>query len=187
MRAPLLAGVALVAALSGAGAVQAAPAVAELAPVVPSFSGPVPVQTLTSYGARGMHVVGYEHGRSARMTLVLHNPGPLPLTVGAVDLDGGIAPLLDVTAVEGLPLSLAPGERGEAVATVRLDNCRFSHEREVETHDGLRVEVRVLGVGSVRVVPFDRPLLVHSPMIVGCPDRKLDRQAADRRDLSQAS
>ncbi|MEX2291155.1 MAG: recombinase family protein [Mycobacteriales bacterium] len=26
-------------------------------------------------------------------------------------------------------------------------------------------------------------LLVHSPMIVGCPDRKLDRQAADRSDL----
>ena len=186
MRAPLLAGVALAAALTGAGAVQAAPAVAELGPVAPSFSGPVPVQTLTSYGARGMHVLGYEHGRSARMTLALHNSGPLPLTVTSLDLGGGVAPLLDVTAVQGLPLPLGPGEHGSVMATVRLDNCRFSHEREVETHDGLRVGVRVLGLGSVREVPFDRPLLVHSPMIVGCPDRKLDRQAADRSDLTRA-
>lgn len=187
MRTPLLAGVALAAALAGAGAVQAAPAVAELGPVAPSFSGPVPVQTLTSYGARGMHVVGYEHGRSVRMTLALHNAGPLPLTVTSLDLRAGVAPLLGVTGVEGLPLSLGPGERGEAVATVRLDNCRFSHEREVEVHDVVRLGVRVLGVGSVREVPFDRPLLVHSPMIVGCPDRKLDRQAADRSDLTRAS
>jgi hypothetical protein len=35
-------------------------------------------------------------------------------------------------------------------------------------------------------VPFDRPLLVHSPMIVGCPDRKLNRQADNRKDLLQA-
>lgn len=187
MRTPLLAGVALAAALAGAGAVQAAPAVAELGPVAPSFSGPVPVQTLTSYGARGMHVVGYEHGRSVRMTLALHNAGPLPLTVTSLDLRAGVAPLLGVTGVEGLPLSLGPGERGEAVATVRLDNCRFSHEREVEVHDVVRVGVRVLGVKSAREVPFDRPLLVHSPMIVGCPDRKLDRQAADRSDLTRAS
>jgi len=187
VRTPLLAGVALAAALAGAGAVQAAPAVAELGPVTPSFSGPVPVQTLTSYGARGMYVVGYEHGRSTQMTLALHNSGPLPLTVTSLDLGAGVAPLLDVTAVAGLPLSLGPGERGEAVATVRLDNCRFSHEREVETHDGLRVGVRVLGRASAREVPFDRPLLVHSPMIVGCPDRKLNRQAANRSDLTRAS
>lgn len=187
MRAPLLAGVALAAALTGAGAVQAAPAVAELGPVAASFAGPVPVQTLTSYGARGMHVIGYEHGRSTRMTLALRNSGPLPLTVTSLDLPGGVAPLLEVTAVEGLPLSLAPGERGQAVATLRLGNCRFSHEREVETHDGLRAGVRVLGVGSVREVPLDRPLLVHSPMIVGCPDRKLDRSAADRTELTRAS
>jgi hypothetical protein len=187
VRAAPLAGVALAAALTGAGAVQATPTVAELGPVAPAFSGPVPVQTLTSYGARGMHVIGYEHRRSTRMTLALHNSGLLPLTVTSLDLPGGVAPLLDVTEVEGLPLSLAPGERGRAVATVRLDNCRFSHEREVETHDGLRVGVRVLGVTSVRTVPFDRPLLVHSPMIVGCPDRKLHRQAADRTALSRAS
>jgi hypothetical protein len=29
--------------------------------------------------------------------------------------------------------------------------------------------------------------MVHSPMIVGCPDRKLNRQADDRTDLSGAT
>jgi hypothetical protein len=29
--------------------------------------------------------------------------------------------------------------------------------------------------------------MVHSPMIVGCPDRQLDRQGNDRSDLTDAA
>lgn len=187
MRPRLLVAVALGAALLGAGGVRAAPAAVSLAPVAPSFTAGVPVQTLASYGVRGMHVVGYEHGASTRMTLTLHNTGRLPMTVTSVRMPGGIAPLLTMEDVQGLPLQLAPGERGEVVATAALGNCRFSHERESETHDGVRVGFRVLGAAAVREVPFDRPLVVRSPMITGCPDRLLDRQAADRSDLVHAS
>lgn len=182
----MLLGVAAAAALIGAGGVRAAPAAAELGPVVPRFDGSVPVQTLPSYGARGMHVVGYEHRATTQVELTLVNDGPLPLAVTSLALPGGVAPLLDLDDVRGLPLALGPGERGQLTGTVRLDNCRFSHEREVEVHDGVRVGLRVLGRTATRVVPFDRPLLVHSPMIVGCPDRLLDRQGADRSDLLRA-
>lgn len=186
MRVRVLLGVAAAAALLGAGGVRAAPAAAELGPVVPRFDGAVPVQTLPSYGVRGMHVVGYEHRATTQVELTLVNDGPLPLTLTSVALRGGIAPLLALRDVQGLPLELGRGERGRVTATVQLDNCRFSHEREVENHDGVRVGFRVLGSAATRDVPFDRPLLVHSPMIVGCPDRLLDRQGADRSDLLQA-
>ena len=53
MRARLLVGVALVAALAGAGGVRAAPATVGFAPVGVTFSGQVPVRTLPSYGERG--------------------------------------------------------------------------------------------------------------------------------------
>jgi hypothetical protein len=186
MRGRLLLGVALLAALAGGGVVTAAPAVVELAPVTPAFSGDVPTATLPSYGARGMHVVGYEHGRTSRMTLTLRNTGPLPMTVTSLAMGDDVAPLLAVAAVRGLPLDLGPGERGELVVDAVLGNCRFTHERQVETHDGVRLGFRVLGSSGVRDVPFDRPLLVHSPMIVGCPDRKLNRQADNRKDLLRA-
>jgi hypothetical protein len=186
VRPRLLLAVALVAAATGAGAVRAAPAIASLAPVAPAFGDGVPVTTLSSYGARGMHVVGYEHDVTTPLILTLHNDGPLPMTVTSLELAGGVAPLLSLGGVEGLPLALTPGERAEVTATATLDNCRYTHERQVENHDGVRVGVRVLGTSAVWDVPFDRPLLVHSPMIVGCPDRKLNRQADNRKDLLQA-
>ena len=187
MRRRLLVGTALAAALVGAGTVHAAPAAVELAPVAPAFDGAVPFRTLPTYGARGMHVVGYEHGATTQVSLGLRNDGPLPITVTALELPTGVAPLLSLGDVAGLPQRLAPGERGELTAAATQDNCRFTHEREVETHEAVRVRFSVLGSSAVREVPFDRPLLVHSPMIVGCPDRKLNRQAADRSDLTRSS
>ena len=187
MRARLLAGIALVASLAGAGGVTAAPAAVHLAPVGLAFGGPVPTATLPSYGERGTHVVGYEHGATVRMTLTLRNTGPLPMTVTSLSMGERVAPLLTATSVRGLPLGLAPGERGEVEVDARLDNCRFTHERQLDTYDGLRIGFDVLGRSAARDVPFDRPVLVHSPMIVGCPDRKLDRQAADRVDLTRVS
>lgn len=37
-----------------------------------------------------------------------------------------------------------------------------------------------------RFVPYDRLVMVHSLMIVGCPERKLNRQADNRSDLTRA-
>ena len=172
--------------LLGAGAVSAAPATVGFASVAPAFAaGEVPSRTLPSYGARGMHVLGYVHEATTELTLPVRNTGPLPVTVTSLEL-AGVAPLLALQEVRGLPVTLAPGETADLRATGVLANCRFTHEREVEVHEGLRVGFRVLGADGVREVAFDRPVVVHSPMIVGCPERLLDRQANDRSDLTQA-
>ena len=182
-RLRLLAAVAAVAALAGAGAVRAASAAVELAPVAISFDGTVASVTLTAYGDRGMHVLNYQHGERSQISLELRNDGFLPLTVTALDLPPAVAPLLILEQVRGLPLKLGSGERGTVTAQGVLGNCRYTHERQADLRDSLLLEVRVLGTISVREVLLDRPVLVRSPMIVGCPDRLLDRQANDRSDL----
>ena len=131
--------------------------------------------------------VGYEHGATARLTLPITNDGLLPLTVTSVDLGGGVAPLLEVQGVGGLPLSVPPGATREVEVTATLANCKFFHEREAQQLPTVRIGFSVLGQQGVRDVPYDRPLLVRSPMIVGCPDRLLDRQRNDRTDLVRAS
>lgn len=186
-RLRLLAAVAGVAAVAGAGAVRAAPTTVDLAPVAVGLGGTVAAATLTSYGAKGMHVLDYQHDGRSALSLELGNDGRLPLTVTGLDLPAAVAPLLSLTEVRGLPLHLAPGERGTVTATGVLGNCRYTHERQVELREELLLEVRVLGTTTVRAVPLDRPVLVHSPMIVGCPDRKLDRQADNRTELTRSS
>lgn len=166
---------------------RAAPGLVDLAPVAPQFAGSAPQVTLPTYGVKGTHVLGYEHGASARLSLPLVNDSPLPVTVTAVDLGGGVAPLLEVQGVEGLPVTLPPGGTRTVEVSATLANCRFFHEREVQNYASLRVELSVLGQRTVRDVPYDRPVMVRSPMIVGCPDRLLDRQANDRTDLVRAS
>ena len=184
---PLVAALVLGAvALLGLAGLRAAPGAVRFADVAPAFGGTAPEVTLPDYGVRGMHVVGYEHGASARLSLPIHNTGPLPITVDAVDLRAGVAPLLAVHEVSGLPLSVAPGRTGTVTMTAELANCRFFHERQVQNYAGLEIGFSVLGRRGSRWVAFDRPLMVHSPMIIGCPDRLLDRQADDRTDLVTA-
>lgn len=163
-----------------------APSAVRIGPVAPVFSGTAPQVTLPTYGLRGMHVLGYEHGASAVLTLPVHNGGVLPMTVTSVDLGGGVAPLLEVADVRGLPLSVPPGATRSLEVRATLANCKFFHEREVQNYPSLRLGFSVLGEQGMRDVPYDRPLMVHSPMIVGCPDRLLDRQADDRSDLLRA-
>lgn len=171
---------ALAAALALAGVaatlVLTAPRVVAFAPVVPVATG-APYVTVPEFGPRGSHVLGYVHGASVRLTLPLHNAGWLPVTVTTADLGGGPAPLLAVRASEGLPLTLRPGGSGAVTLTISLVNCRFYNEREMQTYDGVRLGVRSLGMAADRLVPLDRPILVKSPMIATCPDRKLDRSA----------
>lgn len=152
-------------------------------PVTPVFGGTAPAVTLPTYGVKGMYVLGYEHGETARISLPIANDGPLPITVERIDLGGGVAPLLVVRKVTGLPLSLGPGQEGVVEVTAELANCRFFHEREVQNFASFEMDVSLLGQERTRTVEYDRPIMVHSPMLVGCPDRKLNREADDRSDL----
>jgi len=160
-----------------AGGLSAATASVSLPPVAPTFGGNAVVTTVPEYGLRGTHIVGYDHGARLTLQLPLRNTGPLPITVTEVATGAGVLPLLTITASTGLPLQLGPGQQGRVVLEGTLGNCAYYSEREVQLVDGLHVTVDVLGRTTNRVVPLDRPLLIPSPMIVGCPDRKLDRQA----------
>jgi hypothetical protein len=177
-------GAALLLALAG---FRAAESSLQLDPVTPAFSGSAPAVTLPTYGAQGMHVVGYEHGATARISLPIRNPGLLPLTITSIDLRGGVAPLLVVQEVAGLPLPLRPGQTGTIEVTAELANCRFFHEREIQNYAGFDLGVSLLGQSRTRYVEYDRPVMVHSPMIVGCPERQLNRQADNRSDLTGAA
>lgn len=170
--------------LLGLAGFRAAQASTRLGPVTPVFGGSAPAVTLPTYGLNGTYVIGYEHGASARISLPLSNPGLLPVTVSSLDLGGGVAPLLEVQDVRGLPVTLGPGESAVVEVQAQLANCRFFHEREVQHYAGVRLGLEVLGQETTRQVAFDRPLMVHSPMIVGCPERKINREENDRSDLS---
>jgi len=162
--------------------VVAAPRSVSFAPVVPRIVG-APVVSVPEYGVRGATIVGYEHRASAEIALPVRNEGRLPVTLTSVTLGGGPAPLLAVRAVAGLPVTLWPGRSGTVTVTADLINCRYFHEREQQTYDGATFGGSVLGRDIETRVLFDRPVLVRSPMIVGCPDRKLNRQADDRTGL----
>lgn len=170
----LTAGLALASLL--AGGVVTAPALVSLAPIAPAFRGDATVTTVPEYGPRGTHIVGYRHGARLTMELPVRNTGPLPITVAGVSTGVSQLPLLTVTAVDGLPVTLGPGQTGRVVLEAELGNCKYYSEREWQIIDGLQLTVRTLGRAADRIVPLDRPLLVPSPMIVGCPDRKLNRQ-----------
>ena len=174
-------------ALLAVAGVRAAAGTTRFGTVSPVFGGSAPVVTLPTYGPQGMHVVGYEHGATAQLTLPIRNDGLLPVTVTSVTLGGGVAPLLQVREVTGLPLSIPPGETGRLDVTAELANCKYFHEREVQNYAGVDLGFSTLGQEGTRTVAFDRPLMVHSPMIVGCPDRLLNRQGNDRSDLTDAA
>lgn len=162
-----------------------APTTVELDAGPTAFAGSADVVSLADYGARGTHVVDYRHGATVDITVPLRNDGPLPVAVQSVTTGTDPLPLLELRGVEGLPLELSPGERGAVVLRAVLGNCAYYHEREVQSVDALRLDVAVLGRSAPRWVALDRRLLVHSPMIVGCPDRKLNRQADNRSDLTR--
>lgn len=158
-----------------------APRAASFAQAQPQVAG-APLVTVAEFGPRGAHILGYEHGRAVTVTLPVHNTGRLPLTITSADMPDGPVPLLDITSARGLPLSLGAGETKDLVLTGTLGNCRWYHERALETYTGVTLEFRSLGWSGTGSVRFDRPLMVRSPMLASCPDRKLDRQA-DRRSL----
>jgi hypothetical protein len=150
------------------------PSTADLSAGTTASTGAADVVTVAGYGARGTHVVDYQHGRQVELVVPLRNDGPLPVRLTSVTAGDVRLPLL---ALQGdqLPLTVGPGETADVVLRGVLGNCAYYHERSVQNVDGLEVALEVLGRATTRTVPLDRPLLVHSPMIVGCPDRTLTR------------
>jgi hypothetical protein len=182
-RGTALAAVLALAGLLWTAALLAVPATTDVALGTARLSGDAPSRTLEHYGPRGTHVVRYEHGASLDLTVPVRNDGPLPVTVTAATTASGPFPLLATSAGDALPLRLGPGETRELVLRGVLGNCAYYHEREAQNVEALRLEVRSavpLAAASTVVLPLDRPLFVRSPMIVRCPDRKIDRQANDR-------
>ncbi len=166
-----------VALLAGAAFGVSSPSVAAAAP---SFAG-VAVTTVPGYGERGMHVVDYRHGEVLMLSLPVANTGRVPITVTGASLGQGPLALLTVGTVA--TTRVPAGETRTVVVAALLGNCKYFHERETQSYDGIELDLSVLGRSAGRTVRFDRPLLVHSPMIVGCPDRALNRQLNDRRDV----
>lgn len=166
------------------GAYFAAPHLVRLkADEPPSFSAGA-VVTVPSFGERGAHILAYEYGKEFTVRVSISNSGPVPMTVTDVALTNEPRPLAETIGVrvagERLPLTFWPGETLRVELRVRFGNCRYYHEREMQSMPGAVVTGHVLGASAVATAPFDHDLVAHSPMIIGCPDRTLVR-GDDRR------
>lgn len=160
----------------------AAPGLASFAETAPVATGS-PYVTVPEYGARGAYILGYEHGARVELAVPIRNTGRLPLTVTTVSLQAGVAPLLLVRGAHGLPVTLAPGRSATVTLRAELTNCRYYHERAMQIYDAVTVAYTSLWRAGQRTVRFDRPIYLKGPMLVGCPGRKLDRNAENRSGL----
>jgi hypothetical protein len=149
-----------------------------------TFAGDSDVVTLPRFGDRGAHVLAYHHGEQLDFSFPIENAGRLPLTLETIRMSDEARSMLQVerVTVDGrpLPLQLDAGASAAVRVTARYTNCRYYHEREVEVFRSAIVGSTVLGMAMTRQAAFDYDLVLHSPMIVGCPDRTLDRND-DRR------
>ncbi|MPY98292.1 MAG: hypothetical protein GEU97_09895 [Actinophytocola sp.] len=138
-----------------------------------------------AFGERGSDVLAYEHGTTFTMTFPLVNDGWLPVTVRDVRLSDEPRPLAGVTSVTSdgatLPVTVPAGETRRVALTVRFDNCRYYHEREMQVISGAVVDGSVFGRNLRTTAGFQLDLVVSSPMIASCPDRTLRRDDDVRR------
>lgn len=180
VRLALLAAVIL--ATGTAGVVAAVPvATTSFQAGVTSATGQAALVSLPAYGARGTDVLDYRDHAAVVLRVPLRNTGRFAVTVTDVTLDGARFELLKVVSGPAA-FRLAPGATRLVELHAQLGNCRYYHEREVRTYDGVVVSFTTTTGGGRRHVPLLRPITVHSPMIIGCADRKLDRSAVNRRD-----
>lgn len=157
------------------------------------FEGPAPVRfvagsevvSLPTYGEDGSHVLRYRHGGELAFTIPLENQAVVPITVTDLRFDTGPQPMLAIESVavsdsdeagaDELPFRIGAGATVEVTVTARYTNCRYYHEREIESITAVVVDASAFGVDTTRTVAFDSPFVIHSPMIVECPDRTLRR------------
>lgn len=144
----------------------------------PAFSSGAAV-TVPGYDEHGVHILGYQHGAEFTVGVTLVNRSPVPLDVTDVRLTDEPRPLVETVGVKldgrSLPVSLAPGESVRMELRARFGNCRYYHEREMQNMTAAMVTGELLGRSVSVEARFDRDFLVHSPMIVSCPERTLVR------------
>lgn len=153
--------------------------------------------TVEGFNETGVHLVKYEHGDTVTYAFTIRNTGPVGITVTGVPLpDHGERRLLQPVAAgfpaghsdsgsEMLPFepfSLGAGEEQQIILQGRFDNCEYYTERAIEVVDGQTIQFRVAGVTRTATVPFERALLVRSPVIKNCDARTLDRSEHRRTD-----
>lgn len=170
-RVAVVAGVALL-----LGGLLAAPYLIRLEAGGPPRFSPGAAVTVPAYGT---HILAYSYGAEFTVDVPLVNRGILPMTITRIRLTDEPLPLAETTSVQvdgqPLPLTLWPGESASVALRARFANCRFYHEREMQTMPGALVDGHLLGRPVTQTADFDHDLVVHSPMIVGCPNRTLTR------------
>lgn len=134
------------------------------------------------YGPAGTFALDYRFGEPVLVTVPVANHSPVPLRVESVALVEPAYPLMepvpDRSVVE--PFTLLPGQSGEVDLTFEFTNCRYYHERANNAYEQVRLDGSVLGRPVTRTIDLAVPLVVHSQVILNCPDRTLVR-GDDRR------
>ncbi len=134
------------------------------------------------YGPAGTFALDYRFGEQVLVTVPVANDSPVPLRVESVELVEPAYPLMepvpDGAVVE--PFTLLPGQSGDVTLAFEFTNCRYYHERANNAYEQVRLSGSVLGRQVTRTVDLAVPLVVHSQVILNCPDRTLVR-GDDRR------
>ena len=146
-----------------------------------TISGEARAMTLPAFGARGSYVLDYVDGATITVAVPIRNDGRLGMDVTGLRLSDEPRPLLAPLATSALPVHVPAGGEATIPIRARLTNCAYYHEREVARYVAATVTYEVLGRQATRVVPLEHDLVIHAPMIVGCPDGKLDRSLLNRR------
>ena len=134
------------------------------------------------YGPAGTYALDYRFGEEVLVQVPIANDSLVPLHVESVELVEPTYPLMvpvsEDSSVE--PFTLLPGQSGEVVLAFEFTNCRYYHERANNAYEQVRFTGSVLGRPVTRTVDLAVPLVVHSQVILNCPDRTLVR-GDDRR------
>jgi hypothetical protein len=175
--------VALAAALALAAAWLLSPHLLRLAPpavTAGQLDGEPGGLLVEGYGAAGTYALHYRYGETVTLRVPLANDSPVPLHVTDVELVEPTYPLLEPVGDGPRPFTLLPGQDGSVELAFEYTNCRYYHERANNTVDRVRVTGTVLGREVVRTVELVTPVVVHSQVIINCPERTFVR-GDDRR------
>lgn len=157
-----------------------------LAPQAVLVSAPTPSVPVADgllvdgYGPSGTLALHYRYGERMALTLPLGNASVVPFRVTRAELVEPTYPLLEPVGGPVEPVDLDPFGEGEVVLEFEFTNCRYYHERANNTYDQVRLTGTALGREVTRTVELAVPLVVHSQVILDCPERTFVR-GDDRR------
>ena len=145
-------------------------------PSVPTADGLV----VAGYGPAGTLALHYRYGERMTLTLPLESSSVVPFRVTGVELVEPTYPLLEPVGGPVEPVDLGAFGEGEVVLEFEFTNCRYYHERANNTYEQVRLTGTSLGREVTRTVDLAVPLVVHSQVILNCPERTFVR-GDDRR------